>query len=125
MVRLQTTYRIQLDGMSFLFLCLRSEKSLCQTIDTLLTRVDELPQFPGGVVKLTEYVNKSISKNIKRTILKNRARSIVFGPCIVSFVIEKDGSVSNIVLERSTDSLIAIEVHRIISLMPKWQPEMK
>ncbi|MBK6995323.1 MAG: hypothetical protein IPH31_10475 [Lewinellaceae bacterium] len=32
---------------------------------------------------------------------------------------------SNIVLEGSTDSLIAIEVHRIISLMPKWQPAMK
>ncbi len=78
--------------------------------------VDEMPQFPGGPSKLFEY----IAKNIRYPAEAEKAG--VVGRVIVSFVVEKDGSVSNAKVVRSINPALDAEALRVINGMPKWTP---
>ena len=44
------------------------------------------------------------------------------GQVLVSFIIEKDGSVTNVEVERGIDELLDDEAVRVISISPKWIP---
>ena len=78
--------------------------------------VEEMPQFPGGPSKLFEY----IAKNIRYPAEAEKAG--VVGRVIVSFVVEKDGSVSNAKVVRSINPALDAEALRVINGMPKWTP---
>lgn len=74
---------------------------------------EDMPVFPGNV-------QKWIGKNVKypQLALEHGLQGKVF----VQFVIEKDGSVSNIKVVRGVDSSLDKEAVRVISTMPKWKP---
>ena len=76
--------------------------------------VEDMPQFPGGSVQ------KWISKNVKYPMiaLENNIQGKVF----VQFVIEKDGSVSDVKVARSVDPSLDKEAIRVVKAMPKWKP---
>ena len=78
--------------------------------------VDEMPQFPGGPSALFEF----ISKNIQYP--KEAVDANLQGRVIVSFVVEKDGSVSNAKVVRPIDPLLDAEALRVVNSMPKWIP---
>ena len=78
--------------------------------------VDEMPQFPGGPYALFEF----ISKNIQYP--KEAEDANLQGRVIVSFVVEKDGSVSNAKVVRPIDPLLDAEALRVVNSMPKWIP---
>ena len=78
--------------------------------------VDEMPQFPGGPSALFEF----ISKNIQYP--KEAEDANLQGRVIVSFVVEKDGSVSNAKVVRPIDPLLDAEALRVVNSMPKWIP---
>ena len=78
--------------------------------------VDEMPQFPGGPSALFEF----ISKNIQYP--KEAENANLQGRVIVSFVVEKDGSVSNAKVVRPIDPLLDAEALRVVNSMPKWIP---
>ena len=78
--------------------------------------VEEMPSFPGGDRELMEH----IAKNIKYP--QEAMDKEIQGRVFVSFVVEKDGSVSNVELKRGIGGGCDEEAIRVISTMPKWNP---
>lgn len=93
-------------------------KAACAPVvgDGVVDECDELPQYPGGIPGVVAY----LSKNIKYP--KAAAENKIEGRVVVEFVINKDGSVSNVVVKRSVNQLLDAEAVRVISRMPKWTP---
>jgi len=98
--------------------------------DAILSKIDEMPQFPGcedligtpeekkhcAEKKMLEYIYTSI-------IYPTEARKLgIQGMNVVSFVIEKDGSVTDPRMLLSLGSGCDEEVIRIVNAMPKWIP---
>lgn len=74
------------------------------------------PRFPGGEDAMYDFLNN----NLKYPQI---ARELgISGRVYVQFVVEKDGSVSDIKIIRSRDRSLDKEALRIIELMPKWLP---
>lgn len=78
--------------------------------------VEDAPEFPGGYTAFLEFIRKNI-----RYPAISRENNIQ-GRVIVSFVVEKDGSISNVEVEKSVHPSLDKEAMRVISLMPKWKP---
>ena len=78
--------------------------------------VEEMPEYPGGEKKLLEYVGKSVKyPQIAR-------ESGIQGRVFVNFVIEPDGSVSNVKVLRGIGGGCDEEAVRVIKSMAKWKP---
>ena len=78
--------------------------------------VNEMPQFPGGPSKLFEYLAKSVMYPAEAEKAGTQGR------VIVTFVVEKDGSISNAKVVKSIDPLLDAEALRVINSMPNWNP---
>ena len=78
--------------------------------------VEEMPAFPGGEAKLMEYVGK----NVKYPQIARE--SGIKGRVFVSFVVEPDGSVSNVKVLRGIGGGCDEEAMRVVKAMPKWKP---
>ena len=79
--------------------------------------VDTPPQFNGG--DIGEF-RRRVQMNVKypaEALGKN-----IYGKVLVTFVIEKDGSVGNAEIFKSPDKSLADEVLRVIGKSPKWTP---
>lgn len=81
--------------------------------------VDEMPQFPGGESELLKYVAMSVNYPSKA-----REKGIS-GRVFVQFVVEPDGSISNIQILRGIGSICDQEAYRVVKSMPKWKPGEK
>ena len=78
--------------------------------------VEEMPAFPGGEQKLMEYV----AKNIKYPQIARETG--IQGRVFVGFVVEPDGSISNVKLLRGIGGGCDEEAMRVIKSLPKWKP---
>lgn len=78
--------------------------------------LEEMPSFNGGSGALMKY----IADNIKYPVVAKETG--VQGRVVVSFIVEKDGSVSNVSVVRSVDPSLDREALRVIKSMPKWKP---
>lgn len=78
--------------------------------------VDEQPHFPGGEHGLTTYINRT------REYPYNAHANGIEGRVLCSFVINEDGSVSDIRIVRGVETSLNEESVRIIKKMPKWEP---
>lgn len=78
--------------------------------------VSEKPTFPGGDSKLVKFIN-SIREYPKVAYEKG-----IQGRVICSFVVNTDGSISNIQILRGVEDSLNEEAIRIIKKMPKWTP---
>lgn len=78
--------------------------------------VEQMPSFPGGTGALMQY----LSKNIKYPPVAEEMG--IQGRVICTFVVERDGSVSDIRIARSVDPSLDKEAIRVVSGMPKWIP---
>jgi len=78
--------------------------------------VEQMPEFPGGMEKLMEY----LSKNIKYPSMAQENN--IQGRVIVEFVVNKDGSIVEPKVMRSVDTSLDNEAMRVIKSMPKWTP---
>ncbi len=81
----------------------------------IFTIVEEMPEFPGGMNKLAEY----LGKNIKYPQMARE--SGIQGRVFVQFVVEPDGSVSNVAVMRSLGGGCDEEAIRVVKSMPKWK----
>ena len=81
--------------------------------------VEQMPQYPGGMPALFQY----ISKNIKYPAEAEKAG--VQGRVIVTFVVEKDGNVSNAKVVKSINPTLDAEALRVVNGMPNWTPGMQ
>ncbi|MFI3239262.1 MAG: energy transducer TonB [Bacteroidales bacterium] len=78
--------------------------------------VDEQPHFPGGEHGLTKYINQT--REYPYQAHANR----IEGRVLCSFLINEDGSVSDIRIVRGVETSLNDEAVRIINNMPKWEP---
>ena len=79
-------------------------------------KVDEMPQFPGGFAGLMQYLKTNVRYP------EDAKEAGAQGNVIVSFIVEKDGSISNARVTKPTHSSLDEEALRVISSMPKWTP---
>ena len=78
--------------------------------------VEQIPSFPGGNAALESY----LSKNIKYP--SETEDKCVEGRVIVTFLVQKDGSVNNAFVVKSVSPYWDKEALRVINNMPKWIP---
>jgi hypothetical protein len=85
--------------------------------EPVFARVQKEPVFiKGGAAGFNKYLAKNVI--FPEYDKQNRVR----GKVIVTFVVEKDGTLSNIIALREPDQFIAKEAIRVISLSPPWNP---
>ena len=78
--------------------------------------VEQMPQFPGGPAALMQF----LSQNVKYPVEAHKAG--VQGRVIASFVVEKDGSITEACIARSIHPSLDAEALRVIGSMPNWMP---
>ena len=78
--------------------------------------VAEEPSFPGGESALSDF----ISKNLRYPIFAKEKG--IQGRVQVSFIVEKDGSLTDFVITESKDPSLDKEAIRVLQSMPKWNP---
>ena len=78
--------------------------------------VEEMPSFPGGEVKLVEYIAKNL--NYPQEAIEKGIEGRVF----VGFIIDVDGSVTDVKLLRGIGGGCDEEAIRVIKSLPKWRP---
>jgi|ERR1035437_3855258 protein TonB len=82
----------------------------------ILTWVPEMPSFPGGEAELTKFLGKQLI--YPKFPLDNGIQGTVF----VTFVVNQDGSLSDIKLLNNVDKFLNEEAVRVVKKMPKWNP---
>ena len=88
--------------------------------EVIFVVVEKMPEFPGGQQAMMKFISENIQYPASA---KNKG---IQGRVICQFVIEKDGSVTDIQVVRSSgDSLLDKEAIRVIDSMPKWKPGMQ
>ena len=85
-------------------------------IDSVYTLVEQMPTFPGG----DKEFHKFIAKNLKYPPIYQDAS--ISGKIVVSFIVRRDGSISDIQVFRSLEKYIDEEAIRVVSIMPRWNP---
>lgn len=88
-----------------------------KTEDTLIydiTGLDVKPEFPGGIEKLKSYVNQELLKAGIKKEKKETIHSL--------FVVEKDGSLSDVKILRSREANTSEKVIEILKTLPRWNP---
>ena len=93
-----------------------STSSSVFTSGTVYDVVEEMPSFPGGAAAMMSY----ISSNIKYP--QSAREALIMGRVIVSFIVEKDGSISDAKVVRNVDADLDREALRVVKSMPKWKP---
>lgn len=78
--------------------------------------VEEMPEFPGGELALRTF----IAKAIKYPVVAQE--NGIQGKVYVSFVVGKDGRVSNARVIRSVDPALDKEALRVVNSLPIWKP---
>lgn len=78
--------------------------------------VDQQPSFPGG----TNALNTFIASNLKYPVWAQEEG--IQGRVVVKFIVEKDGSISNVEVDRSVSPSLDNEAMRVVKAMPKWIP---
>jgi protein TonB len=78
--------------------------------------LDRYPEFEGGMQAWAKYIQRNL-----RYPLQAQEDGIQ-GKVFISFVIEKDGSISNVTVLRGVASSLDQEAARVIQKSPKWKP---
>lgn len=78
--------------------------------------VEDMPEYPGGVQALMDFLKENV--NYPAFCRENNIQ----GRVLVSFVVDKDGSVDEPHIEKGVHPKLDEEALRIIGIMPKWKP---
>ncbi|MDJ1505186.1 energy transducer TonB [Xanthocytophaga agilis] len=97
----------------FILCCIGQNKSINDNKIYATNEVDSLPSFPGG----EEGMRQHISRNIKWVV-----DSDVSGKVYLSFVVNYDGTISNITIEKGLCDKCDQEAIRVVKTMPLWRP---
>ena len=82
----------------------------------IFTVVEQMPMYPGGDAALMGYLRD----NIKYPTVA--AENGVQGRVVVGFVVERDGSITDVNILRGVDPSLDREAMRVVKSMPKWTP---
>lgn len=78
--------------------------------------VEQMPSFPGGISGLRTYLNQNIRYPAEAQ------ENCVQGHVVVSFVVGKDGHISDVTVVRSVEPSLDKEAIRVVRNMPRWTP---
>ncbi len=85
------------------------------TTEQIYMVVEQMPEFPGGMGKLMTYLGENIKYPSKALELQWEGRAIC------QFVVEKDGSITNAEIVKSSGyQLLDVEAMRVVLNMPNW-----
>ena len=84
--------------------------------DEVFMVVEEQPEYPGGTEALLNFLRENI--NYPEYCKENKIQ----GRVIVTFVVEKDGSIVEAEVVKSVSDELDAEALRVVNLMPKWKP---
>lgn len=84
--------------------------------DMVFDVVEVMPQFPGGQIAMMKY----IMENMKYP--EQAMKEGIQGRVAVRFIVEKDGSISDVKPILSVHPLLNKEAVRVVESMPKWTP---
>ena len=82
--------------------------------------VEQMPEYPEGMAALLKF----ISNNLK-VPKELESEDLIPSKVAASFIVEKDGSITDIKITKSVHPLLDAEYVRVIGLIPKWNPGMK
>eukprot|EP01037_Dinobryon_pediforme_P017241 gene17241-17431_t len=82
----------------------------------VFTRIEQVPEFPGGISAFGEFLGRNI-----RYPADSR-RNGTQGRVLLSFVVERDGSLTDFHVVRGVDSSIDREAIRVLKMSPNWSP---
>ena len=80
--------------------------------------VEDLPQFPGGAAEFMKWLTKNLKYHV--TAQKRKVK----GRVVAQFIVNTDGSVSDLELTEKLETSCDNEVLRVLRMMPKWQAGM-
>ncbi|WP_234736470.1 M56 family metallopeptidase [Tellurirhabdus bombi] len=92
------------------------EKSTAEKSDKVFTVVEQKPEFPGGIEALQQYLARHIRYSAAA------ARSNIQGTVFVDFIINQNGAVSDIKVQKGIGYGCDEEAVRVVSQMPNWTP---
>jgi len=78
--------------------------------------VEDMPEFPGGELALRKY----IANAIKYPVIAQE--NGIQGKVYVTFVVDKDGGISDARIARGVDPSLDKEALRVVNTLPKWKP---
>ena len=78
--------------------------------------VENMPEFPGGDLGLMKF----IQKNVRYPAIAKEYN--ITGKVYVSFIVDRQGSVTNVKIVRGVDKNLDAEALRVVSLLPKYKP---
>lgn len=78
--------------------------------------VQQMPEFPGGGSAFIQW----LTRQLRYPPLAQSQR--LQGRVVVSFIVNKDGSIADVKLEKSVNALLDREALRVIRMMPRWKP---
>ena len=93
-----------------------SDIHVTDATDQVFEVVEEMPEFPGGMQAMMEY----LAKNIRYPAKAHEAN--VQGRVITQFTVCKDGAIRDAKVVRSVSPELDAEALRVISAMPNWKP---
>ena len=78
--------------------------------------VEQMPEFPGGQEALMQFLRQEVKYP------KEAFKDGVQGRVVVQFVVEKDGSISEVEVVKKVNEHLDAEAVRVVNAMPKWKP---
>ena len=93
----------------------KTTKARIKPDTTVYTKVDEIPEFPGGLEKLGAYLSK-----MKMPALDTTENTQ--GRVIIQMIVEKDGSLTHVKAIRGGNSAMDKAYIEYIGRSPKWKP---
>ncbi|MGN8067567.1 M56 family metallopeptidase [Mucilaginibacter sp. SG564] len=98
------------------FALVSDDKPKSDQTGQVFTSVEQVPEFPGGL----EAFGKFLGDNVKYP--KADREKGIKGRVIATFIVEADGSLSNIKVTRGLSEAIDAEAVRVLDISPKWKP---
>ncbi|PVX51657.1 energy transducer TonB [Hallella colorans] len=78
--------------------------------------VEQLPEFPGGMVEFMKW----LTRNLRYPSAAQQQK--IEGRVVVTFIVNKDGTIANPKVDKPVNPLIDGEALRVIKMMPAWKP---
>lgn len=83
---------------------------------SIVESAEHAPEFPGGAQALRDYLVSNINYP------KDALEKGISGQVLVSFVVNKDGSVAEVAVQKKVQPSLDAEAARAVRSMPKWKP---
>ena len=91
-------------------------KKVEEATEEIFVVVEKQPEFPGGLTAMMKFLND----NIRYPIIAQE--NGIQGRVTCNFVVERDGSITDVQISRGVDPSLDKEAIRVIQSMPKWKP---